>query len=535
MAALIDATTGYNVITDYGSDDLENPFSGSAGPGAATGPQPYDDFFENNSGEDFLDSGSSLENPFSRTQPEAVVNEVLSTRNVYIKSFDQDETAPRIGFSTGFAHLFALILTWIVGLYGSLSFSGSGTKTGAKQVIASITLSGILVPRYAIGKLLSGVLSFTGSLLSHQFFRFNQALSSTLSFIVDTLFQKRQIEDTFPNSYSEGAAETLGVDFSGLTAVGQSFTASFTGTLAASSFYLERAGTLTGNVYSKLYSHTGTYGVDSIPGTLLATSNPVLASTISNAGYTDVEFTFSGSQQVALTNGSYYVIVLEYTESVGPTKYIAVGGDWTSPIHSGNESYYYTGPDWFSRNDSDLVFTVYGWPSLLFQIFTASLSFAGNVANKAYKTFAAAVDFVVNYIVTPPYTFAELFSGALSFSGTVTRSWGMFWANIGVRVQSAFQNIFGGFIISSRRMNGYDTDLTVTTTPYSFPVGEQHTVFIKNKDASNYVEVDSANTFDEFPQLIPPKKGIYLTTSSAGTIYVRSTTGLADVQIISDS
>ena len=67
MAALIDGSTGYNVITDYGSDSVENPSIGLFN--VATGPQPYDDFDEVNSSEDSLDSGSSLENPRMLVQP----------------------------------------------------------------------------------------------------------------------------------------------------------------------------------------------------------------------------------------------------------------------------------------------------------------------------------------------------------------------------------------------------------------------------------------------------------------------------------
>lgn len=48
-------------------------------------------------------------------------------------------------------------------------------------------------------------------------------------------------------------------------------------------------------------------------------------------------------------------------------------------------------------------------------------------------------------------------------------------------------------------------------------------LFLKNNDATNYVEVDSANTFDKFPQKIPPGGFVFLGAQST-TIYAKANT-----------
>lgn len=49
-------------------------------------------------------------------------------------------------------------------------------------------------------------------------------------------------------------------------------------------------------------------------------------------------------------------------------------------------------------------------------------------------------------------------------------------------------------------------------------------LFIYNQDATNYVEVDSANTFDKFPQKITAGKFVVLMPETS-TIYLKANTG----------
>jgi len=179
MAALIDASTGYNVITDYGDDNLEDPFS-AANFDAATGPQPYDDFFESNSAENNLDSGSSLEHPRLLQPIEAIVWDVGATvyRNIYIKTFE-DSTAPRLSFSTSFAYLFALILTWIIEFYSTLSFHAANTKSSPRLMLATLSSAGTLLMSSALNRILTAAISFSGTLVH----AIHTRLTSVLSFV----------------------------------------------------------------------------------------------------------------------------------------------------------------------------------------------------------------------------------------------------------------------------------------------------------------------------------------------------------------
>lgn len=144
---------------------------------------------------------------------------------------------------------------------------------------------------------------------------------------------------------------------SGKSMVGNCFTCSGDFTLDSAKFYLYYSGSPTGNCTAKLYSMSGTYGLNGVGDTLLATSDAVDVTTlplgIGNIAL--VTFSFSGAQRIALSAG-YYVIVFEYTGgSVGNSLYL--GWD-TSGVHSGNICYYQSG--WASNAGDDCVFYVYG-------------------------------------------------------------------------------------------------------------------------------------------------------------------------------
>ena len=72
-------------------------------------------------------------------------------------------------------------------------------------------------------------------------------------------------------------------------------------------------GAPTGPIVCKIWTMTGTFGVDGNVGSLLATSDSIDASAISG-GYSMVAFTFSGAEQYVTSNGSNYVVTIEYTD-----------------------------------------------------------------------------------------------------------------------------------------------------------------------------------------------------------------------------
>lgn len=134
---------------------------------------------------------------------------------------------------------------------------------------------------------------------------------------------------------------------------GQSFTATNSKNLYSAKFYLKKNGTPTGsNVTATLYAHTGTFGTTGTPtGSALATSDAIDISTFSTS-FTLVEFFFTGANQVALTAGTKYFIVVEYSGDIS----LQIGWDGSSPGHSGNPARYISS---WAAITGDVCFYVY--------------------------------------------------------------------------------------------------------------------------------------------------------------------------------
>lgn len=113
---------------------------------------------------------------------------------------------------------------------------------------------------------------------------------------------------TQDTSFSLGGGKTY-------DAIGQSF-AGDSGYLANAIFRLGFSGSPTGDIYAKVYAHSGTFGTSSVPtGTALATSESIDAADVVAQGVGEYRFRFN---QVTTDNNiqltaSYYVVTLEYT------------------------------------------------------------------------------------------------------------------------------------------------------------------------------------------------------------------------------
>jgi hypothetical protein len=142
--------------------------------------------------------------------------------------------------------------------------------------------------------------------------------------------------------------------FTQVIKAGQSFTTAG-GTLAKVIFQLMRTGsTTTGYVVAKLYTHSGTYGTNSLPiGTPLAESARVDVTTISYV--TPQQITFSFADNYYMEPG-YYVITVE--DDAGVQARVRTYRDSSTPTHSGNASIESSGT-WTVLTGSDLVFAIY--------------------------------------------------------------------------------------------------------------------------------------------------------------------------------
>lgn len=168
--------------------------------------------------------------------------------------------------------------------------------------------------------------------------------------------------DGLVDSYSESnQSSSIRLDGSGaaggLGAAGEAFMAGISGVLDVAKWYIKKGGSPTGNLVAKLYNTTGTLDVDAKPtGAALATSDNVDASTLTTS-FGLVTFTFSGANKIALISGNTYCITLERFVA-DTSNYVEVGGDSSSPTHSGNRAGY-SFSTWSGTSSLDLCFYVY--------------------------------------------------------------------------------------------------------------------------------------------------------------------------------
>jgi hypothetical protein len=152
--------------------------------------------------------------------------------------------------------------------------------------------------------------------------------------------------------------DTLGYGYKGF---GQSFTGT-DGVLNSVSFLF--ANTFKpysrpyGDIYAKIYAHTGTFGTTSKPtGSALATSDAISALELSTA-LSYIPFVFTGTNKITLATGTPYVVTIEYSSIPTNADTLAVGYRYTSPGHSGNGSYK-SGSAWYTSGTVDYCFFVY--------------------------------------------------------------------------------------------------------------------------------------------------------------------------------
>ena len=131
---------------------------------------------------------------------------------------------------------------------------------------------------------------------------------------------------------------------------------SFTGAalkLTKAQFYLKKVAesSPTGNMYAKLYAHTGTFGVDGVPtGEPLATSGAVDASTLTDE-FVLTDFVFT--DEYVMSADTKYCIALFGVDDTD-TKF-----DYETLEHGGVMSFD-EGEGWYIEEPMELLFYVYG-------------------------------------------------------------------------------------------------------------------------------------------------------------------------------
>ena len=98
----------------------------------------------------------------------------------------------------------------------------------------------------------------------------------------------------------------------------------------------------------------------------------------------------------------------------------------------------------------------------------------------------------------------------------------------------AFSGNLASLQVTPTGQNAFGNQQTIATSSTALSLGGISSIgflWIKNTDATNYVEVDSATTFDKFPQKILPGEAILLKPETA-TIYAKAHTASVIVETV---
>src|SRR5262245_31435690 len=164
---------------------------------------------------------------------------------------------------------------------------------------------------------------------------YSQDLTATLSFVGDVAGGAVVI-DSYSESNSDSPQVVANDTGDGAGGFGQCFTG--TGAkITAARFYLQKHTGPTGNAVAKIWSMTGTFGVDCNVGSLLATSDNLDVSTL--GAFALKTLTSSGANQYTTTNGTHYVVTFEYGSGTSGN-YVEIGMDSTSAGHAGTWVYH---------------------------------------------------------------------------------------------------------------------------------------------------------------------------------------------------
>lgn len=139
------------------------------------------------------------------------------------------------------------------------------------------------------------------------------------------------------DSYSESNQNAEISQYKDRYYVGQAFTGNG-GVLDSAKFYIRKIGTTVGNVNVVVYAetHTTAFGTDSYgTGSVLATSNSIDSTTLGTS-LALVNFTFIGENQITLTSGTHYVIMIGGSTGADINNCVKVGYDNSSLTHAGN-------------------------------------------------------------------------------------------------------------------------------------------------------------------------------------------------------
>jgi hypothetical protein len=209
---------------------------------------------------------------------------------------------------------------------------------------------------------------------------------------------------TIIDSYSESNYDASNTYYynSGIFGSGQSFTGDGNPIISCQ-FYLKKTNSPAGTLKVLIYAISGTYGTDSIPtGAVLATSDNVNTSSLGTS-FGLISFTFSGAQQITLTNGVHYFLVLELDGITGGgSDSISFGYDGSSPTAAGNQASYFSGA-WNAINTRDYCFYAYKNDIVTTSTTTTTMSSTSTTTTSTSSTTTSTSTTTLPYIQPPSF------------------------------------------------------------------------------------------------------------------------------------
>ena len=196
---------------------------------------------------------------------------------------------------------------------------------------------------------------------------------------------------------------------------------------------------------------------------------------------------------------------------------------------------------------------------LYYQLYLASLSFAGKVSRAIRQSVRSILSFlgdlevrgprailmtsILSFVAPTRKTATRSFTAVVRFTGTRISLFYSMFVNVIQYVREAIQGTLhdaietvAGFLqaeykspqliepVRAIQTIGTSTQL-IDLTDFTAP---SPCLFVKNTDETHWVEVDSVNTFTAFPQKIPPTMGVLLSPNTT-TIYARAIGAPVDV------
>lgn len=262
---------------------------------------------------------------------------------------------------------------------------------------------------------------------------------------------------------------------------GQCFTGDG-GRIVAVRWYIKRVNAPLGNVVAKIWTMSGSFGVNGNASSLLATSDPIVAGALNGVTYQLVTFPFETVEQYTTTAGVHYVATIEYTGG-DATNYVQLGFDPSGGTHAGNFVFHAqaTGGAWAGADTGvDIPFYVDGDVPIVTTAKFPLVIDAGELrqTNKLTDILDFSIDEPVHATDPANKNYVDQLVANLNLIGSwLVSGGGVAWTGTGFNFIVSAATYF----INGVEYNSPQTPLTLTAAD---PTNDRIDVFVVNDDGT---------------------------------------------------